>query len=352
MLPGVLLTAALSAGLPAPAQAETAREADQRAAAVLAEVRALQAQVDKAAADYQAALDAVGAAVSRGISAEAQATASGQDAAQQHDAAGARVRALYRNGGPLALYATALSSGSVTEVLTRVDVAQRLVGRSSAAAQAARSDHAADLRLAADAQARALAEVRGTRSVKRSYAVLMSLFDKQQALLASTQGRARQLHALETAKARLDAARRASEAAGEQLARRANPMAGSAAYFALYHSAAQTCPGLSWSVLAAIGQVESGHGRNPGVSYAGAQGPMQFMPATFAHYGVDGDGDGQIDIQSAADSIFTAARYLCANGAGKGPDKLYFAIYRYNHADWYVQLVLNLAAEYVARDGA
>src|SRR5690242_8050466 len=63
------------------------------------------------------------------------------------------------------------------------------------------------------------------------------------------------------------------------------------AYLAAYQAAAATCPGLPWTVLAGIGKVESDHGRStlPGVrsgaNSAGAQGPMQFLPATFAHYG-------------------------------------------------------------------
>jgi membrane-bound lytic murein transglycosylase B len=69
------------------------------------------------------------------------------------------------------------------------------------------------------------------------------------------------------------------------------------------------------------------------------------MPATFAHYAVDGDGDGKADIMSPADSIYTAARYLCANGAGHGDAGLYNAVWHYNHADWYVALVLSLAGK-------
>jgi membrane-bound lytic murein transglycosylase B len=116
----------------------------------------------------------------------------------------------------------------------------------------------------------------------------------------------------------------------------------------LYRRAARTCSGLSWTVLAAIGQVESGHGRNSSTSYAGAQGPMQFLPSTFASYAVDGDGDGDTDIQDPADAIFTAANYLCRNGAGRGGESLYRAIWHYNHADWYVQLVLKLAGQLAA----
>jgi membrane-bound lytic murein transglycosylase B len=102
-------------------------------------------------------------------------------------------------------------------------------------------------------------------------------------------------------------------------------------------------------VLAAIGQVESDHGRNAGRSSAGALGPMQFLPSTWKSYGVDGDGDGKADIMNPYDAIPAAARYLCANGGGKGGRQLYRAIWAYNHADWYVQKVLNLAKAYDAK---
>lgn len=117
-------------------------------------------------------------------------------------------------------------------------------------------------------------------------------------------------------------------------------------YFDLYKKAATTCPGLSWTVLAAIGQVESSHGRDVGPSSAGALGPMQFMPATWKSYGVDGDGDGKADIMNPFDAIPAAARYLCASGARRD---LYKAVYAYNHADWYVQKVLGLADAYARR---
>jgi hypothetical protein len=117
-------------------------------------------------------------------------------------------------------------------------------------------------------------------------------------------------------------------------------------YLDLYKRAATTCPGLPWTVLAAIGQVESDHGRNAGPSSAGALGPMQFLPSTWKVYGVDGDGDGKADITNPFDAIPGAAKYLCASGGGKGGQSLYKAIFAYNHADWYVQKVLNLAAAY------
>ncbi len=117
-------------------------------------------------------------------------------------------------------------------------------------------------------------------------------------------------------------------------------------YRELYIDSARYCPGLAWQVLAAIGQVESGHGRNVGPSTAGALGPMQFLPSTWAYSGVDGDGDGKADIMNAYDAVPAAALYLCRAGAANGSQGLYDAIFSYNHADWYVKLVLDLAARY------
>lgn len=122
-------------------------------------------------------------------------------------------------------------------------------------------------------------------------------------------------------------------------------------YLDLYKKAATSCPGLSWTVLAAIGQVESDHGRNAGRSSAGALGPMQFMPSTWRTYGVDGDHDGRADIMNPFDAVPAASRYLCANGAGRGGRSLYQAIFRYNHADWYVRNVLSLAHAYARKFG-
>ncbi len=117
-------------------------------------------------------------------------------------------------------------------------------------------------------------------------------------------------------------------------------------YRELYMASAHSCPGLSWKVLAAIGQVESDHGRNAGPSSAGALGPMQFLPSTWAFSGVDGDGDGKKDITNPFDAVPAAALYLCRDGAGRGGQALYDAVFSYNHADWYVRLVLGLAQQY------
>jgi murein DD-endopeptidase MepM/ murein hydrolase activator NlpD len=101
--------------------------------------------------------------------------------------------------------------------------------------------------------------------------------------------------------------------------------------------------GVPWQVLAAINKVESNFGRNMGPSSAGAVGWMQFMPATWMEYGIDANGDGIADPWNPADAIYSAARYLAANGASSN---LYDAVYQYNHADWYVNEVLGIAQLY------
>jgi hypothetical protein len=132
------------------------------------------------------------------------------------------------------------------------------------------------------------------------------------------------------------------------------------AYLPLYQAGADACPGLPWSVLAAIGKVESDHGRStaPGVAsganFAGAAGPMQIgiggkAGNSFATYAVDADGGGA-DVYSPADAVFTAANYLCRNGAAQGRD-VAGAVFAYNHADWYVTKVLAIASGYAATQG-
>jgi hypothetical protein len=112
-------------------------------------------------------------------------------------------------------------------------------------------------------------------------------------------------------------------------------------------SAARYCPGLSWTVLAAIGQIESADGTNDGPSPAGALGPMQFEPATWAVWGIDGFGQtGPPNIMNPYDAVPSAARMLCADGAAHGGASLSAAVFDYNHANWYVSEVLSLAAEY------
>jgi hypothetical protein len=101
-----------------------------------------------------------------------------------------------------------------------------------------------------------------------------------------------------------------------------------------YFHLAQRRFGVRWEYLAAIEFVESKFGRVKGPSSAGAQGPMQFLPSTWAIYG-----RGSID--NPRDAILGAARYLVASGA---PADMTAALYSYNHSLHYVHAVRDYAA--------
>lgn len=106
-----------------------------------------------------------------------------------------------------------------------------------------------------------------------------------------------------------------------------------------YYQAAEAEFGVPWPYLAAINLVETRMGRIIGLSSAGAQGPMQFMPATWAAY-------GEGDVNDPADAIRGAARYLAANGAPHDMDN---ALWNYNHDTRYVEAV-KLYAQRMAAD--
>ncbi|WP_201295309.1 MULTISPECIES: bifunctional lytic transglycosylase/C40 family peptidase [Nocardia] len=123
----------------------------------------------------------------------------------------------------------------------------------------------------------------------------------------------------------------------------------------LYQQAAGDCPGLDWSVLAAIGKVETDHGRSPlpgvrsGENSSGAGGLMQFLEPTFegvvARHRIPEGGASPPSRYDPSDAVHAAAFYLCDSGA---PADLRAAIWAYNHADWYVDQVLDQAARYRA----
>jgi cell wall-associated NlpC family hydrolase len=122
-----------------------------------------------------------------------------------------------------------------------------------------------------------------------------------------------------------------------------------AGWQSLYQQAAATCPGLSWSVLAAIGTVETDSGQSsaPGVwsgaNRAGAEGPMQFEPATFTAYATVGPSGAQPPTPyDPVDAVYTAATMLCTDGAGSA-STLDAAIRDYNHSGPYVDTVLTLS---------
>jgi hypothetical protein len=123
-------------------------------------------------------------------------------------------------------------------------------------------------------------------------------------------------------------------------------------YLRIYQSAGAAVGG--WEYLAAIGKVETNHGRArlPGVqsgvnAFGCCSGPMQFsvvgQPSTWDSYGVDGNNDGKKSPFDPADAIPAAARYLQASGAPADWDA---AIFAYNHAAWYVAEVKEWAERY------
>src|SRR4051794_10389605 len=109
------------------------------------------------------------------------------------------------------------------------------------------------------------------------------------------------------------------------------------------YQACGTQYGIPWEVLASINKIETAFGTNLNVSTAGAEGWMQFMPATWKTWGIDANGDGRADPYNPVDAICSAGRYLQASG---GETNLRQAIFAYNHASWYVDEVLLTAQQY------
>jgi membrane-bound lytic murein transglycosylase B len=241
------------------------------------------------------------------------------------------------------LYASVLTGTDPSDLLSRIQVVQRVVNNDQQVLSAGRNTLRRATTTAVDARRVANGRAQAAARVDAVAQKLQQLLAQEQTLLSQAKADAARLRAAEQA---LAAAQASYGAITAQRIRTVQPLSMSPEFDQLYHAAAATCPGLSWTVLAAIGQVESGHGRNPSTSSAGAEGPMQFLPSTFARYAVDGDHDGQLDIMDPADAIYSAANYLCANGAGLGGTHLAGAIWHYNHAGWYVQLVLTLSNRY------
>jgi len=106
-----------------------------------------------------------------------------------------------------------------------------------------------------------------------------------------------------------------------------------------YYEHAERRYGVDWEYLAAINLVETGFGRIQGTSVAGAQGPMQFIPATWARYGAGGD------VRDPRDAIPAAARLLRDYGFA---DDAAGSLYHYNNSTAYVRGVM-LYAEVMQR---
>jgi cell wall-associated NlpC family hydrolase len=135
-----------------------------------------------------------------------------------------------------------------------------------------------------------------------------------------------------------------------------------ASYLAMYQRSADACPGLPWAVLAAIGKVETNHGRlrapgvTEGANFAGAAGPMQMgigvgaAGDAFWRFAIDGNADGRASPYDPADAIPSATAYLCNALKDNGGD-VSKAVFSYNHAQWYVDKVLAIASGYAASAG-
>lgn len=145
-------------------------------------------------------------------------------------------------------------------------------------------------------------------------------------------------------------------------------------YIPLYQKAADAYD-VPWTLLAAHHRVETKFSTmDPLLSFAGAEGPMQFMPCTFVGwehptctdlgkgdipesektdvetiqkyggYGADGDGDGIADPYNLEDALHSAANFLSHSGAATGEVK--HAIFKYNHSEEYVEDVLFYYSKY------
>jgi soluble lytic murein transglycosylase-like protein len=343
----VTVTLALSA---APARADDpVAAARARARAAERDVRALQARLQAADTSYGSALDGLANAVTSQVQAERIADDATLRAEVASRAQRQHLLQVYLSGGTNLLDLT-LTDGPVA-ASEGSNYLMRLVERDRRAVTLAQVERKRAVASAASMDRRASAQIETVGGVQDRYNEVQALLADAQARLQQLDATARSLAQVQALIKELDAQKAAADAARVAAAKRARAGGIPAEYLALYQAAAPTCPGLPWVVLAAIGQVESGHGSNPNDSSAGAQGPMQFLPATFAAFAVDGDGDGITDIRDPADAIYTAAAYLCANHAGRDADGLRGAIYRYNHANWYVELVLNIAAQLAQRYG-
>jgi soluble lytic murein transglycosylase-like protein len=102
-----------------------------------------------------------------------------------------------------------------------------------------------------------------------------------------------------------------------------------------FYRRAEAAYDVGWEYLAAINLVETGMGRIRGTSVAGAQGPMQFIPSTWARW-------GRGDVNDPADAIMAAARYLAHNGFAR-PGGIPNALYGYNNSTAYVRGVTHYA---------
>ncbi len=330
--------------------------ADAAASRARARVDALLERYRAASAQVDAGLRTLSAAFAAGVAADVDADAVAAQKRRALVAQSAQVRAVYAAGGPSGLTASVLTATSPDDVLWRVSTTGRVLGVLFADAQ---DDVTTQAKLARITRRRAVAAESATdaqaaalKALRQRATVAATALTQAQAILSTLEAKARRARAAREAARQIAAAQAAARVATATALGEVTALGIPAEYQQAYQEAALTCPGMTWTLLAAVGQVETGHGRNNRPSSAGAIGPMQFMPATFAGYAVDGDRDGVLDAWDPQDAIFSAAHYLCVSGArsksnpGKstGPAGSaawkHTALLAYNHAEWYVDLVL------------
>lgn len=342
--PSTSMAAPNQGGADARAVREQAREVAAQVSALTVQYQRREAEAAEAAAELSAAY----ALVAEAESAERDAVAALRRARSQQTA---RVRALYVDGH-VGLALSMLSADSPSDALWRATVGRRIgagVVREAGEQVGLTRRLESRARVQTGAATQASAQLSDALEEFRARARAAALTaERARARLSTLSARARELAEAERAAADLAKAQSAATASRAQVSALEIP----AAYESAYRAAAGRCAGLRWTLLAALGQVESGHGRNNGPSAAGALGPMQFMPATFEQYGLDGDGDGVRDVWAPADAIPSAAAYLCASGLDATVTGVRAALFAYNRAEWYVDLVLSTEqAIIVAFDG-
>lgn len=337
---------------PDPATSSQARQEAKAAAKKVTELTREYRRRERVAAQAATELTDAFQAAAAADDAVVQAEAAMRDARAR---ASALVRALYLDGdGGLAL--SALGASSPSEAVWRATVGRRIGaglvrdGESEVARLAAVRDVALGRRAEAALTGERLSAALARFSEESEAAE--RLLDQARRTLAELSEQVRRLAAAERAAAELAAAEQAAAAMRLSVQGTTTALAIPDEFLRSYRASAGRCPGLRWTLLAAVGQVESGHGRNNGPSSAGALGPMQFMPATFDRYGVDGDGDGRAEISDPADAIASAANYLCASGLDGTDAGVRRALFAYNRANWYVDLVLRTERAVVERAAA
>ena len=141
------------------------------------------------------------------------------------------------------------------------------------------------------------------------------------------------------AKAAADAKAKQAAASRTVVARENRSYSDPSDFSDIYQRASWSVGGLDPRLLRAVHLAETGgSGSTMVTSYAGAQGPMQFLPSTWKRYGVDGNGDGVADIGNVEDAIFAAAKYLKACGY---PD-FHKALWGYNPSTSYYNKVMRI----------